>query len=243
LWAKVASRSFDVLEIRCDGEGTVGALVAAMEQRGLRDSIAGPGQHVSVVERMAQAIKSRLRCHELALTFVMTHTLIVWCARFCMSCVNLQPSATFVDKVSPLEQFSGLNRDAKRDLRVAFGDYVLATAAETDNWMRPRVEPCNTLGGRLGLSGSVWMLIMKPYKVVTRDQFVIQPMPELVIDKITKLETRQGYSRGVDPTPEILDVLEEEVDDALLPDMMEIDVRIAKPEGQSSSRMPPGQIL
>ena len=56
--AKAASRSFDVLEIRCDGEGAVGALIAAMEQRGLRVSITGPGQHVSVVDRMAQSIKS-----------------------------------------------------------------------------------------------------------------------------------------------------------------------------------------
>jgi hypothetical protein len=147
-----------------------------------------------------------------------------------MSCVNLQPSATSVDKVSPFEQFSGLKLDAKRDLRVAFGDYVLATVAETDNSMRPRVEPCIALGGKLNLTGSVWMLSMKTYKVVTRDQFVIQPMPELVIVKITELATRQGYSRGVDPTLEIPDVLEEEVDDALLPDMMDIDVQINEPE-------------
>jgi hypothetical protein len=59
--AKAASRSFDVLEIRCDGEGAVRTLIAAMEQRGLRVSIASPGQHVGVVERMTQTIKSRLR--------------------------------------------------------------------------------------------------------------------------------------------------------------------------------------
>ncbi len=60
MMAKAASISFDVLEIRCDGEGAMGALIMAMEQRGLRVSIAGPGQHVSVVEHMAQTIKSRL---------------------------------------------------------------------------------------------------------------------------------------------------------------------------------------
>ena len=32
---KTASRSFDVLEIRCDGEIAVGALAAALEQRGI----------------------------------------------------------------------------------------------------------------------------------------------------------------------------------------------------------------
>ncbi len=142
-------------------------------------SIVGPGQNVSVVERMVQTSKSRLRCHELVLPFVMTHTLIVWCARFCMTCVNLQPSATSVDKVSPFEQFYGLKYDAKRDLRVAFGDYVLATVAETDSSMRQKVEPCIALGGKLNLSGSVRMFSMKIYKIITGISSSYNPCPSL----------------------------------------------------------------
>ena len=228
--AKAASRSFDVLEIRCDGEKAVGALTVALEHRGLRVSIAGPGQHVSVVERMAQTVKSRFRCHELSLPFVMTHTLLVCCMKFCMSCVNLQPSTTSVDKVSPFEQFSGMKLDAKRDLRVAFGDYVLATPANTDNSMLPRAEPCIALGGKFNHTGSVLMLSLRTNKIVTRDQFVIQPMPDIVINKITELATRQGYTRGADPTLEFPHVLEEDVDEGTLPDMMEIDGRLDKHE-------------
>jgi hypothetical protein len=74
------------------------------------------------------------------------------------------------------------------------------------------------------------MLSLKTYKIVTRDQFIIQPMPELVIAKITEVAARQGYSRGQDPTLEVPDVLEEELDDALLPDMMEIDGRAIEAE-------------
>ncbi len=55
-------------------------------------------------------------------------------------------------------------------------------------------------------------------------------MLELVIAKITALAARQGYSRGLDPTLEIPHVLDEEVDDAFLGDMMEIDVQIDVPE-------------
>jgi hypothetical protein len=144
--AKAASRSFDVLEIRCDGEKAVGALAAALEQRGVRVSIARPGQHVSVVERMDQIVKSRHRCHELALPFVMNHTLLVYCMIFSVNCVYPQPSATSVDKVSPYERISGMKLDAKRDLRIALGDYVLATTAVTDNSMLPRAERCIALG-------------------------------------------------------------------------------------------------
>jgi len=135
--AKAASRSFDVIDIRCDGEGAIGALTSTLQSIGIIVTIAGPGHHV--VERMARTLKGRYRCHELALPFVMTHTLIVWCVIFCMHSVNLQPNASFIDKVSSYEQFSGLKIDAKRDLRIGFGDYAVATNATTDNSMGPRV--------------------------------------------------------------------------------------------------------
>ena len=35
-------------------------------------------------------------------------------------------SRTSLDKVSPLEQFTGRKIDAKIDLRISFGDYVRA---------------------------------------------------------------------------------------------------------------------
>jgi hypothetical protein len=113
-----------------------------------------------------------------------------------MYCINLQPNASSVDKLSPYEQFSGLKLDAKRDLRVAFGDYVIATAAETNNFMGPRCEPFVALGEKGNPTGSVWMLSLKINKVVTRDYFVILPMPDIVIGKIMNQALRQGYSWG-----------------------------------------------
>ncbi len=87
--ANAMSRFFDVVELRCDGEGAIGALISALQASGIVVNIAGPGQHVAVVERMARTLKSRYRCYELALPFVMTHTLIVWCVMFGMHSVNL----------------------------------------------------------------------------------------------------------------------------------------------------------
>ena len=206
--ATAASRSFNVLEIRCNGEKAVGASTMALKHRSLRVSMTGPGQHVSVAKRMAQTVNSRFRCHELYLPFFMTHTILVYCMRFCMSCVNLQPSATSIDKVSPFEQFSGMKLDAKRDLRVVFGDYVLVTHANTDNSPLPRAEPCIALGGKFNLTGSVLMLSLRTNKIITIDQFVIQPLPDIAIIKITELATRQEYTRGADPTLEFPHALE-----------------------------------
>jgi len=139
-------------------------LTVALEYRGLRVFIAGPGQHASVIERMAQTVKSHFLCHERSLPFKMTHTILVCCMRLRMSCVHLQPSATSIDKASPFEQFFGMKLDAKRDLRVVFGDYVLATHVNTDNPMLPRAEPCIALGGKFNLAGSVVMLSLRTNK-------------------------------------------------------------------------------
>ncbi len=59
--------------------------------------------------------------------------------------------------------------DAKRDLRVAFGDYVLATPVVTDNSMLPRAKPYIALGGKFNHAGSVWMHSLRTGKIVTRD--------------------------------------------------------------------------
>ena len=75
--AKAASISFDVIELRCDDEGAICALTSMLQASGIVATIAGPGQHVAVVERMARTLKGRYRCHELALPVVMTHTLIM----------------------------------------------------------------------------------------------------------------------------------------------------------------------
>ncbi len=117
----------------------------------MRVSIASPGQHVSVVERMAQTLRSRLICHDLGLDFVMTYTLLL----YFMKCVNRNPSAATSEKVNPYKQFYSMKLDAKRNLRVAFGDYVLATPVATDNSVLPRDEPCIALGRKLNHTGSV----------------------------------------------------------------------------------------
>jgi hypothetical protein len=162
-------------------------------QHGMRVSITGPRQHVSVVERMVQTVKSHHRFHELDLSLVMNHTLFVYSMIFCGNCVNLQPSATSVDKVSQYEQLYSMKLDDKRDLRIAFGDYVLATPDVTDNSMLSRVEPCIALGENYNHAERVWMLNVKVRQGRDVGLFVIRLMPGIVIDKLTEQAARQGY--------------------------------------------------
>ena len=74
------------------------------------------------------------------------------------------------------------------------------------------------------------MLNLRTNKIVTRDQIGIQPMPDVVIDKITELATRHGYTRGADPTLEFPQAREEDMNNGAIPDTMEIDGRIDRHE-------------
>ncbi len=55
-----------------------------------------------------------------------------------MHSVNLQHNASSVDKVNPYERFSSVKLDTKRNIRVGFGDYAVATNAMMDNSTGPR---------------------------------------------------------------------------------------------------------
>lgn len=135
-----AGRGSDVLEVRCDGEGAIGALRDSLQAQGLKVELAGPGQHVPVVELMIKTVKQRVRAHEHNRTFVMTKVLLPPGA-CCFRAVR-QPATqrTATDRTSPREQFTGRKLDAKRDLRCAFKDYVQATVPVTDNTMSPMTQ-------------------------------------------------------------------------------------------------------
>ena len=53
-------------------------------------------------------------------------------------------------------------------------------------------------------------------------------MPDIFIDKLTEQAARHRYTRGTDPTLEFLRVLEDELNNKLLPEMMDIDGRLEK---------------
>ncbi len=67
------------------------------------------------------------------------------------------------------------------------------------------------------------MLSLRTGKIVTRDLFVSQPMSDIVIDKLAEQASRQGYTRGADPMLEFPNVFEDELNNKILPEMMDID--------------------
>ena len=191
-------RGFDVKFIRTDGEGAIAALTVELEnEHGLVVEPTGSGTHVEEVERMCQTLKKRVRCHFHDLPFVMCRMLLRRNVIFCARGINMVASRTSVDKVSPLEQFTGRRIDAKIDLRVSFGDYVQAINPAKDN----QVENSNTHGciavRQTGsLTGSVEMWRIGTRSFVKRDQFTVLPMPDEVIGILDAMAAKDGITRA-----------------------------------------------
>ena len=68
----------------------------------------------------------------------------------------------------------------------------MATISDTDNTVRSRVQGCIALLPIGDLSGSVKMWCLARNATITRDQFKILPMPDLVVTYITSLAESQG---------------------------------------------------
>jgi hypothetical protein len=219
-----ASRDFDILQLRIDGEGALGPMVNELSRIGITIDVAGPGQHVPVVERRIQTVKQRVRAYDNSLPFVMTRLLLIYCVLFTVSRLNMVPGRMSGSSLSPLEIFSGRKLDSSRDLRIGFGDYVQATVADTNSTLAARTQGCIALLPTGNLTGSVKFLCLATNHIVTRDQFRLLPMPSLAITYITDMAAAEGYNRGFDPDIDTSEADTESVQpDLTLPDMMPID--------------------
>jgi len=236
--ASAHSHLFTVSEIKVDGEKSIAAMIPELNDMGIQVNPAGPGQHVPVVERMIQTVKSVVRSFEHALPYVMPRLVLIFCVLYAIRCTNYRPNSSSMDKTSPLEQFTGLKPDFKRDLRCGFGDLVQATVPVTDNSMQARTQGCICLLPTGNTTGSVKMWALGTDAVVTRDAFTVVPATPEVCKYITLIAERQGFSRGSDPSTEgsVLDHVslsdesdEEDIGGHPLPDMMPIDGRVFNP--------------
>ena len=227
------SRNFDVVTLRCDGEGAVGKLAPDLQNEGVTVDTTAAGEHVPRAENGIKTIKQRVRAHSTSLPFVMTRLMLIYCVMFCVSRLNLLPSSTCLDHASPTEQFTGVKLDYKRDLRCGFGDYVQATVPDPDNSLKTRTQGCIAMLPTGNSTGSVKMYSLATKAVVKRNQFTVLPMPDLVIDHITEIALSEGITREsleIDlPPQQSMTAEDRAVDDAAilskLPSMMRIDGR------------------
>ena len=143
-------------------------------------------------------IKERVRAHIAhKLPYTLTTLGIAMLVLFCVSRINFQASRSRDGGPCPRELFSGRRVDGGKDFRVAYGDYVQCTVANTDNSMSARTDDCIVVLPTGNRTGTVKMLSLTTGRIVSRDQFKILPMPDSVIARLNELARREGRESGV----------------------------------------------
>ena len=194
--AEAKKRDFDIKLVQTDGEKSIGSMKYDLHEMGIDIDVSGAGQHVARVERMIRVVKERVRIYSNTLPFTMCKILLTWCVYFCVSRINFQPSTQSPVNISPREKFLGRKINEKTDLRCGFGEYVQAVVPNTNNSMQSRTEGCITLLPIGNLQGSVRMLSLATMKVVTRDNFTVLPIPDLILSHLEKAAIKDGIIRG-----------------------------------------------
>jgi hypothetical protein len=191
------SRMFEVRLIMSDGEKAIGKLRQHLNNIGIEVDISGAGGHVSRVERKIQTIKQRVRSHICGrLPFTLNILGLSMLALFCISRLNHEHTGTRPGALTPREAFSGRKTVGSLDYRVAFGDYTQCTVPNTDNSMKPRTEDCIALLPTGNRTGTVKMMSLSTGQVVLRDQFIILPMPQSVINLLNAMAKKDGRTRN-----------------------------------------------
>ncbi len=181
-------RGFKILNIHSDGEGAIGKCENKLRAIGIGFNPAGAGKHVPIVERRIRVVKERIRAVLNALPYTLPKVLLPSLVKYCVLMVNNLPSSLRSDSISPKEAFTGIKLDAKRDLRVGFGDYCqIYIPNQTKNSMEPRTEGGIALLPKGNRQGSVYFMLLDSRRIVLRDQFQLLPIPNDVVKLMNKM--------------------------------------------------------
>ena len=181
------SRHFAVNTILTDNEGGVNQMESELSTMGITVNACGPGQHIALVEHKAKLVKQRRRCHIHHVPFALPFLMEMFLVYHCVYTLNCMPTSTRGDHVAPKVDFLGRKLDSARDLRFVWGD--LCQAHNPDNIItnsdKARTDACVLLLSTGNLNGSVKMLNLASWRVVTRDQWTVTPYDETTIQMIT----------------------------------------------------------
>ena len=194
---------FTITTILTDGEGAVQALSDYLLSIGIKVNPTGAGQHVPVIENKIRQVKERVRAILNTLPFNLPSTMMKHLVSYAVSSLNMMPCGTRVDNISPREAFTGRKIDYKRDLKVAFGDYIQANVPNVSDQdvksLKSQTVGAIAIGSVGNLQGSIKAIDLSSMQVITRDKFTILPMPPSVIDYLNGIAEKQKRKISKDP--------------------------------------------
>ena len=194
-------KGFKINLISTDGEGAI----AKLERQTDTDfdiNICGPGQHNPIIEKKIRQIKERIRAVLHSLPYNLPGFLLTNLVNFVVSRINMLPTTTRNDNVSPTESFTGRKTNYEVDLRTEFGEYVQMYNPNNPqiNNMQARTNGGIALNSTGNLQGSVLFFSLGTRRIVSRNKWISLPINEEVIDCMNDLAKHCRLKITKEPT-------------------------------------------
>jgi hypothetical protein len=205
---KYRSHGFQVIEVLTDGEGAVAAAVDTLGSHGVPVNVNAPEDKVSLIERKIGTIKGIVRSILHSLHYKLAYTLLPHLVAFAVARINIVPNKTGYVHICPKEALTGKKVDYALEVRAGFGDYVEATTPNgVSNSMSSRTESAIVLSPVGNSRGSMHLLNLATFKVITKDTFKKMPMPQHIIvimstyaeKQKTMIKNDAEFFRGIKP--------------------------------------------
>jgi hypothetical protein len=172
----------------------------------------GAGDFVSKIDVRIRRLKEMYRAVKAGLPWMLPKSRVKDLMTYCVSRKNLRRTSALDGTVCPKVLFTGIKPNYRKELLLAFGDYVEVHTG-TDNTSRERSVPCIALypvGNTTG-TWQFWNLRTKRY--MRHSTWVKMRSSELITDIINNIAENERDPAGEDhPEPSTI-IREEEVDE------------------------------
>jgi hypothetical protein len=117
--------------------------------------------------------------------------MVKYLVAFVVSRINMEPTKSRADNLSPKEVFDKRKVDYKVDVRVGFGDYCVVRRPNviSNDVSQPRAEDAIALCPAGNRQGTYLFYSLATGEIVKRDRWIVLPMPEMVIMKLNKMKS------------------------------------------------------
>jgi hypothetical protein len=178
--------------------------------------LCGAGDHVSKVDIRICRLKEMYRTVKAGLSWALPKSRVKDFMFYCVSRMNIWRKSALDGTVCPRVLFTGLKPSYRKELSLAFGDYVEVHAG-TDNTSRERLVPCKALypiGNSTG-TWQFWNLRTKRY--MRHSTWVHMRESVLITDIINNIAEEERGSEELEDEPFKNAVVEDEVPEVVAP--------------------------
>jgi hypothetical protein len=179
------SRSFVPMVVHTDPQSAFRALTGSFPEVVI--DVGGAGDYVAKVDAKIRRIKEIYRSVKAGLKWKLPPTMVKDLVAYAVSRINIRRTTAINLNVCPRVLFTGMRINFKKELELAFGDYVEVYDG-TDNTSKSRSIPCIALFPCSNSTGSWEFMSLKTKTRVRRSQWKVMMTTQTVIDAMNAFD-------------------------------------------------------